>query len=361
MSLEHLADALHIYRREQRRLQPENWVTMDLLRNFLPDWVSSGMPAPGSSGGERTEEKLRVLSALLAGETVPDALLGELFGFSNEALQKQLSATDPVLKPIPDHLVLLTFDDSTLDHYTIALPELEKHGFHGIFYTTEMPAGPAMMGGWNPGFTDKTRYMTWDQIRELSERGNEIGNHTLHHDLDFPTSTEEEIRAAVLGLEEECEKHGVPKPINIGYPGGSLTAENMRLMHELGYLWGRGSQTGSSPIVVGDAWYDPYLHTPLCIPNRMAISREKIITAIEGAVDGRIAQFVYHEVTDGPMMQVPFAEQMDLIAQLGGRAITTRELMEYIDPVLAWNYINPIQPEQPKRGPLPGAPAPKEQ
>ena len=361
MSLSNFVDALHVDQREQTRLKPENWITMDVFRNYIPDWVSSGMPAPGSSGNDRKEEKLNALAGVLAGEKVPDALLEELFGFNNAQLEAQLKAADPVIKPIPDHLVLLTFDDSTIDHYTIAAPVMEQYGFHGIFYTTEMLPGPAMMGGWNPGFDDKTRYMTWEQIRDLSDRGHEIGNHTLHHDLDFPTSSDEAIRAAVVGLEEECAKHGVPKPINMGYPGGYLTQHNMDMMHQLGYYWGRGSQTGAGPLVVGDAWYDPYLHTPLCIPNHMAMNKEKITAAIEGAVNGKIAQFVYHEVTDGPMMQVPFAEQMKLIADLGGKAITTRELMEYVDPVKAWNYIYPVQPEQPKRGPLPGAPKPGEE
>ncbi len=358
MSLTNLVNAMNVYRRTQEQLKPENWLTMDVFRSFLPDWLPSGMPEPGSSPAD-TGQRQKVLAALLAGEGVPDATLQKLFGFTNAQLQAQQRQADPVIAPIPDHLVLMTFDDSTLDHYTIAAPELEKYGGHGIFYTTQMLPGEGMPGmGPNPGFADKSRYMTWQQIRELSDRGHEIGNHSLHHDIDFSTASDEDICKSVLGLEEKCREYGIPKPVNIGYPGGSCTRHVMELLHTLGYLWGRGSQVKDSPVVEADAWYDPYVHIPLCIPNHMAMTRERIQAAVEGAVHGKIALFVYHEVTPGPMMQVPFAEQIRLIYDLGGRAVTTRELAEYIDAQKAWEYCCPVRPDRPQRGPLPGAPRP---
>ena len=39
--------------------------------------------------------------------------------------------------PIPDRLVVLTFDDASKSHYTIARPLLKKYGFGATFFVTE--------------------------------------------------------------------------------------------------------------------------------------------------------------------------------------------------------------------------------
>jgi peptidoglycan/xylan/chitin deacetylase (PgdA/CDA1 family) len=41
------------------------------------------------------------------------------------------------LEPIPDKLVVLTFDDSSKSHVTVAAPLLKKHGFGATFFVTE--------------------------------------------------------------------------------------------------------------------------------------------------------------------------------------------------------------------------------
>ena len=41
------------------------------------------------------------------------------------------------LEPIPDKLVVLTFDDSSRSHVTVAGPLLKKHGFGATFFVTD--------------------------------------------------------------------------------------------------------------------------------------------------------------------------------------------------------------------------------
>ena len=63
----------------------------------------------------------------------------------------------PAVEPVPDKLVVLTFDDSVASHYTVARPLLKRYGFGASFFITE-------------GFsfhTNKKDYMTWEQIAEL--------------------------------------------------------------------------------------------------------------------------------------------------------------------------------------------------
>jgi peptidoglycan/xylan/chitin deacetylase (PgdA/CDA1 family) len=85
-----------------------------------------------------------------------------------------LLSTAIAAEPIPDKLVVLTFDDSSKSHFTVARALLKKYKFGATFFVTE-------------GFDSKTNkrdYMTWEEIAELQEsripddcwRALELGN-----------------------------------------------------------------------------------------------------------------------------------------------------------------------------------------
>jgi peptidoglycan/xylan/chitin deacetylase (PgdA/CDA1 family) len=82
-----------------------------------------------------------------------------------------LASPTPALEPIPDRLVVLTFDDASKSHFTVARPLLLKHRFGASFFITE---------GWDFA-TNKADYMTWDEIAQLHKDGFEVGNHTRDH------------------------------------------------------------------------------------------------------------------------------------------------------------------------------------
>src|SRR5688572_17659563 len=58
------------------------------------------------------------------------------------------------VEPVPDRLVVLTFDDSVKSHCTHVRPVLLKYGFGATFFITE---------GWDFA-TNKQDYMSWDEI-----------------------------------------------------------------------------------------------------------------------------------------------------------------------------------------------------
>ena len=69
-------------------------------------------------------------------------------------------STAAALEPIPDKLVVLTFDDSVKSHFTVVRPILKRYKFGATFFITE-------------GFdfaTNKNDYMTWDQIAKHRSR-----------------------------------------------------------------------------------------------------------------------------------------------------------------------------------------------
>ena len=69
---------------------------------------------------------------------------------------------------LPDKPIMLTFDDTDLDQYTVALPELNKYGFKAVFFIMTVSLG-------------KNHYMSKEQVRELADQGHVIGSHTWDH------------------------------------------------------------------------------------------------------------------------------------------------------------------------------------
>lgn len=58
-----------------------------------------------------------------------------------------------IKQPIPDKLVVFTFDDASLSHATFVVPILRKYGFGATFFICEFPANKGEVPC--PGFEDK--------------------------------------------------------------------------------------------------------------------------------------------------------------------------------------------------------------
>jgi peptidoglycan/xylan/chitin deacetylase (PgdA/CDA1 family) len=94
---------------------------------------------------------------------------------------------------LPSKPVMLTFDDTDLDQFTIARPTLAQYGYKGVYFVMTVSLG-------------RPHYMTKDMVRQLSAEGNQIGSHTWDHhnvkkyqgqdwvtQIDKPTKTLEEL------------------------------------------------------------------------------------------------------------------------------------------------------------------------
>src|ERR1700688_3004078 len=127
------------------------------------------------------------------------------------------------VEPIPDKLVVLTFDDSAKSHYTVARPILTKYKFGATFFITEGFDFP----------TNKRDYMTWEEIAQLHKDGFEIGNHTRDHQ----SATARDLRALsaqVRAINERCKEHGIPAPVSFAYPGNSIHKDALPILKDLG-------------------------------------------------------------------------------------------------------------------------------
>ncbi len=241
------------------------------------------------------------------------------------------SPKKPNLKPIPDKLVVLTFDDSVKSHATFVAPLLKKYGFGATFYITE-------------GFefaTNKKSYMTWEEIVQLHKDGFEIGNHTHDHK---PVNKQdiEHLKTQLLMLDRRCEEYEVPKPITYAYPGNVFAVEALPVLEGAGIKFAR---RGGMPEFPRDGGmgpaYEPGVDHPLLIPStgnaRPDWTLEDFKRAAEKAKGGKICVMQFHGVPDKehPWVHTPperFGEYMQYLHDNHYIVIALRELVEYVDP-----------------------------
>lgn len=71
--------------------------------------------------------------------------------------------------PLPPKPIMLTFDDTDEDQFSVAFPELKKYGFNAVFFIMTVSLNRA------------PHYMSKEQVKELFDAGNVIGSHTWDH------------------------------------------------------------------------------------------------------------------------------------------------------------------------------------
>jgi peptidoglycan-N-acetylglucosamine deacetylase len=224
-------------------------------------------------------------------------------------------------EPVPDKLVVLTFDDSVASHATFVGPLLKKHGFGATFFITE-------------GFeflTDKTNYMTWEQIQKLHADGFEIGNHTRRH-TGVPRQKPDQLAADVEHIEQQCAKFGLPKPVSFCYPGYATSEAAVKLLRERGYRFARAG---------GARAFDPAQDDPLLLPQvfdgKPESTLEQFKAAVAQARDGKIAVMTFHGVPDvkHPWVNTDpakFEAYLRHLKETGCKVVALRDLVKYLPP-----------------------------
>ena len=135
---------------------------------------------------------------------------------------------------LPDKPVMITFDDGYQDLIRYAVPVLQKYAFPAIFYLVAGMVGKssAWMGGTDLG---EIPLMDWNEARQLSEAGFQIGSHSMRH-----------LRLAEVPLEDVCNELADSRNLlemrlgreirHLAYPFGSYNEAVQRIAGEIGYL-----------------------------------------------------------------------------------------------------------------------------
>lgn len=130
---------------------------------------------------------------------------------------------------LPKKPIMLTFDDTKLDQWTVAIPEMKKYGFKGVFFIMTVSLG-------------KPNYLSKDQVKQMSDAGHVIGSHTYDHQnvkkyqgedwvtqIEKPTKTLQEVTgkdikyfAYPFGL---WNKEAIPELKKRGFTSAFILAE----------------------------------------------------------------------------------------------------------------------------------------
>ncbi len=226
------------------------------------------------------------------------------------------------LLPIPDKLVVLTFDDAAVSHATVVAPLLKKFGFGGTFFVCEF----------GPDFDDKAKYMSWEQIAGLDAAGLEVASHTRSHkhtSAMAPGEFEQELQ----WVERRCGELGMGRPRAFAYPAYVHSAEDVRTLRERGYEFAR----------VGDSRaYDPAVDDPLLIPSFSTTggderAAQRVFSALRQARDGKIVVLTIHGVPDVAHPQVTtspelFERYLQFLAEEKYTVVAMRDLARYVKP-----------------------------
>jgi peptidoglycan/xylan/chitin deacetylase (PgdA/CDA1 family) len=124
-------------------------------------------------------------------------------------------------KPLPAKPIMISFDDSRVEQFTIAREEMNKYGFKGVFFIMTVSLG-------RPG------YMTKQEVKQLSDEGNIIGSHTWNHS-NVKNYSAEDWKIQVDKPSQELEKI-TGRPIEyFAYPFGLWNREAIEQLKQRGF------------------------------------------------------------------------------------------------------------------------------
>jgi peptidoglycan/xylan/chitin deacetylase (PgdA/CDA1 family) len=229
---------------------------------------------------------------------------------------------------IPDKLVVLTFDDAPVTHFTYVAPLLKQYGFKATFFVCEFP----------PNFQDSTKYMTWNQIKRLGEMGFEIGNHTHTH-KPVNGLEKHEFLKQLNYIEDKCKALNTAKPVTFAYPNYEVDQNAFSVLKNAGYAFARAG---------GNRAYSPLTDHPYLIPSYTITGNnfEQITQALRQAKPGEIVVLTFHGVPDyeHPWVSTPpemFKKYLQYLYDNHYKVLSLKDLCDFISVKNARRKIMP--------------------
>ena len=149
---------------------------------------------------------------------------------------------------LPEKPIILTFDDGYESNYYEMLPILEERKMKAVVYMITNRIGTK-------------GYLSWEQLREMQERGIEIGSHTANH-LPLTSLGEKEREDEIILSKLLMEWNGIKTVFSLSYPNGKYDKKLPEILKKYDYL---NAVTGDSGL--NTAATDPYLLQRINIPH----------------------------------------------------------------------------------------------
>lgn len=136
--------------------------------------------------------------------------------------------------PLPPKPVMITYDDTDEEQFSIAKPEMDKYGFKGVYFLMTISI-------------NRPKYMTKEQIKQLADEGHAVASHTWdHHRVDRykPENTIEErgVKKVVNDWDQQLAKTKkdieaiTGKPVeDFAYPFGIWSKDGIPEIKKRGY------------------------------------------------------------------------------------------------------------------------------
>jgi peptidoglycan/xylan/chitin deacetylase (PgdA/CDA1 family) len=183
-------------------------------------------------------------------------------------------------RELPDHSVVLTFEDGVRNFLTVAAPHLKRLGMPATTFIitdlTSLAQRPSSNHKWQPA--DDETFLSWPDVEELSQNGIQFGSHTCSHSNLTELSlaeAEKELTDSHKALRARIRQSHFP----LSYPFGQVSDEVRQLAQEAGYSCGITTTVG-----VNDS------NSDLFALRRMVIAGDDDLATFAARVSGLTAR-----------------------------------------------------------------------
>lgn len=157
---------------------------------------------------------------------------------------------------LPSKPVMLTYDDTDDDQFNIAAPEMKKYGFKGVFFIMTVSL-------------NRPKYMTREQVKQLSDEGHVVTSHTWDHHSVKGYKTEKDWATQIEKPKKTIEDITGKKALDFAYPFGLWNREAIPELKKRGVRSAYILSTKRDPdsplytirrIIASGYWSAPSLH-----------------------------------------------------------------------------------------------------
>ncbi|WP_407307926.1 polysaccharide deacetylase family protein [Desulfosporosinus sp. SB140] len=150
---------------------------------------------------------------------------------------------------LPAKPFVITFDDGYADNYLTAFPILKKYGFVATIFMVS-------------SFVNGKGFLTWPELKELSENGWDIEDHTLSH--PYLTTLNRVSVLKELKTSKEALEKGLGHSVDFfAYPYGDYNDEIVGVVKNTGYVMAFTTLRGWADSKT-DTWH---VHRVYCYAN----------------------------------------------------------------------------------------------
>jgi len=217
-------------------------------------------------------------------------------------------------------IVSLTFDDGSASEYW-ALGQLQQNNMLGTFYINSARVGTS------------SYYMTWSQIHDLYNAGNEIGGHTAMH-VNLPQTDPVEAQRQICDDRVNLLNQGF-RPTDMAYPFGAFNSSVEQMVAACGYDSARTTVNGVNAVPP----QDPYAIDEGGSSSKLSDYENAVLNA--ESQGGGWVPLVFHQICDAcDTNWITQSDFTSLLSWLQSQEATNGVVVERVQDVIG----GPLQP-----------------